>query len=223
MTVSRHGTGDSRPTWMQPLMEWSAVENARARLAGPIDHVPTEIGGVTLSNPGRQLLAWWLEAREGRAMPGPDDVSPRALVELLPYIRYLCWEDDDNLVFRIYGSALVEASGFDLTGHGIFANAHDEVAIDRARLKMLHAQPCGIVMVRDVYGREGKAYPCEFMTLPIAPGIDGKARIIGTVVPAVKMREWNVEVVFAGPLTLRRAIYFDTGHGVPDPALGFGV
>ena len=225
MTADEGGRNpaETRPTWVQPLMEWPAVENIRARLAGPIDHVPTAIDGVTLSNAGRQLLAWWLEARAGRAMPGPDDVSPRALVELLPYIRYLCWEDDEKLVLRIYGSALVEASGFDLTGHSIFATGHAEVAIDRARLKALHSQPCGIVMLRDIYDRSGAAYPCEFMTLPIAPGIDGKPRIIGTVVPAKKMREWNVEVVFNNVLTLRRAAYFDTGNGVPDPALGLTV
>jgi len=120
------GSGEERPAWVKPLMEWSAIENVRARLAGPIDHVPGEIGGIALSNPGRQLLAWWLEARKGLAMPGPDDVSPRALVELLPYIRYLSWEDDEKLVFRIYGSALVEASGLDLTGYNIFASGHEE-------------------------------------------------------------------------------------------------
>lgn len=217
------GTGDTRPTWVQPLMEWSAVENVRARLARPIDGVPSEIDDVVLSNPGRQLLAWWLEAREDRAMPGADDVSPRALVELLPYIRYLSWEEDGALVFRIYGSALVEASGFDLTGHNIFATGHEEVAIDRRRLKALHEQPCGIVMIRDIHGRDGKTHPCEFMTLPIGPGADGKPRLIGTVVPAVKMREWNVDVVFTGILTLRRAVYFDIGHGVPDSASGLCV
>jgi hypothetical protein len=217
------GSGEERPAWVKPLMEWSAIENVRARLAGPIDHVPGEIGGIALSNPGRQLLAWWLEARKGLAMPGPDDVSPRALVELLPYIRYLSWEDDEKLVFRIYGSALVEASGLDLTGYNIFASGHEEVDIDRARLKPLHTQPCGIVMIRDIHGRDGTAHPCEFMTLPIAPGADGKPRIIGTVVPAVKMREWNVDVQFTGPLTLRRAVYFDTGAGVPLSSPGLEV
>lgn len=216
-------SGQERPTWVQPLMEWTAVESVRARLAGPIDHVPTEIGGITLSNAGRQLLGWWLEARDSRPMPGADDVSPRALVELLPYMRYLSWESDEKLVVRIYGSALVEASGFDITGHDIFGHRHGDVETDRERLRQLHRQPCGLVMLRSIYDRGGNPYPCEFMTLPIAPGADGKPRIIGTVVPVVKMREWNVDVVFDRVLTLQRAVYFDTGAGTPDPALGLEI
>lgn len=214
-----HDSGESRPTWVQPLMEWSALSNVKARLRGSIDVVPERIGGQTLSNPGRQLLAWWLEARATEAMPGPDDVNPRALVELLPYIRYLSWEDENKLVFRIYGSALAEATGFDLTGYDILGSGHAEVEADRARLKQLHAQPCGLLMVRDVFGKSGTPYPCEFMTLPIAPGPDGKRRIIGTVAPIEQMREWNVEVSLERVMTLRRAVYFDTGAGIPDPSL----
>ncbi|MEP2828506.1 PAS domain-containing protein [Parvibaculum sp.] len=217
------GSGETRPTWVQPLMEWSAVENVRARLAGPIGHVPDEIGGIALSNAGRQLLGWWLEARGTRPMPDAGDVSPRALVELLPYIRYLSWEDDEKLVIRIYGSALVEASGLDLTGHDIFGHKHDDVENDRERVRQLHRQPCGLVMLRNIYDGAGNPHPCEFMTLPVAPVAGGKARIIGTVVPMVKMREWNVDVVFDRILALQRAVFFDTGAGIPDPSLGLEV
>ncbi|WP_421864216.1 PAS domain-containing protein [Parvibaculum sp.] len=223
MTDRREGDRREKPAWVQPLMEWSAIEGVKARLNGPAGDVPTEIGGVEISNAGRQLLAWWLEARGSRAMPDADDVSPRALVELLPYIRYLSWEDEDRLVFRIFGSALAEAAGVDLAGYDMFAFSHDEVGIDKARLKQLHDQPCGIVLVRDVFGHADAQYPCEFMTLPIAPGPDGKKRIIGTIVPVARIEEWTAELIFDRILTLRRAVYFDTGAGVPDPSLGLEV
>lgn len=225
MTTDGQGrsSADMRPTWIQPLMEWSALENVRARLAGSMDHVPLQVGDIPLSNAGRQLLAWWLEARRDRPMPTAKDVSPRALVELLPYIRYLSWEDENRLVFRIFGSALAEATGTDITGFDMFAFSHDEVEIDRARLKVLHQQPCGIVLVRDVFSSTGAPFPCEFLTLPIAPGADGKKRIIGTIVPAVRVEEWTADLIFDRILTLRRAAYFDTGSGVPDSAFGFEV
>ena len=224
MTDGHEGNhGEMRPAWVQPLMEWPTIEGVKARLKNSAGDVPAEIGGIVLSNPGRQLLAWWLEARGDRAMPEAGDVNPRALVELLPYIRYLSWEDEDRLVFRIFGSALAEATGVDLAGQDMFAFSHDEVGIDRARLKQLHEQPCGIVLVRQVFGRAGTQFPCEFMTLPIAPGADGKKRIIGTIVPAVRVEEWTADLIFDRILTLRRAVYFDTGSGVPDPALGLGV
>ncbi|MEQ8266153.1 MAG: PAS domain-containing protein [Parvibaculum sp.] len=224
MTSGKRSAGDiaeGRSAWVKPLMEWSAVQMIRARLSHPIDHVPTAIGDISLSNAGRQLYAWWLEARGERPMPGPDDVDLRALVELLPYMRYLSWEDEKTLIFRIYGSALVEGSGFDLTGHNVFGPGdHAEVNIDRQRLRALHVQPCGILMIRDIYDRSGSAYPCEFMTLPIAPGADGKARLIGTIVPCDPMSEWNVDVTFDRLLTLRRAIFIDIGQGVPGRDLG---
>lgn len=214
---------EGRSAWVKPLMEWSAVQTLKARLVHPIDHVPTAIGDVPLSNAGRQLYAWWLEARGEGPMPTPESVDLRALVELLPYMRYLSWEDEKTLIFRIYGSALVEGSGFDLTGHNVFGPAeHAEANIDRQRLRALHAQPCGILMIRDIYDRTGNTYPCEFMTLPIAPGADGKERLIGTIVPCDPMSEWNVDVTFDRLLTLRRAIFIDTGAGVPDRALGLG-
>jgi hypothetical protein len=214
---------DKRSSWLAPLMEGSALERLRARLNGSIDDVPEEIGGVPLTNVGRQLYAWWLEARGARQMPGAEDVDPRALVELLPYIRYMSWEDEKTLMVRIYGSALVEGTGIDFTGHSIFGSAeHAQAALDRARLRALHIQPCGILMVRDVYDKAGQAYPCEFMTLPIAPDGDGKPRIIGTVAPCEKFDEWAVDVTLDRILTLRRAIFMDIGYGVPDPSLGLG-
>lgn len=214
---------DGRPTWVKSLMEWATVDRIKARLSGSIDQVPTEIGGTEISNVGRQLYAWWLEARGSDPMPGPDAVDLRALVELLPYIRYMSWEDDEKLVFRIFGSALVEGCGFDLTGHNVFGPGdHPEVVIDRQRLRALHVQPCGILMIRDIPDRTGNFYPCEFMTLPVAAGADGKERLIGTVVPREKMTEWNVDVALDRILTLRRAVFIDTGCGVPDPDFGLG-
>jgi hypothetical protein len=217
------GIADRRSAWIAPLMEWSTVEKLQARLKGPSDHVPSEIAGVSITNAGRQLYAWWLEARGGREMPAAEDVDLRALIELLPYIRYMCWEDEKTLMVRIYGSALVEGSGFDFTGHNIFGSAeHPETAIDRARLRALHAQPCGVLIVRDVYDKTGRAYPCEFMTLPISSDSDGKERIIGTVVPCEQVQEWAVDVELNRILTLRRAVFIDTGNGVPPASLGLG-
>src|SRR3546814_17136269 len=106
----------------------------------------------------------------------------------------MSWEDEKTLIVRIYGSALVEGTGLDFTGHSIFGTAeHAQAAVDRARLHALHIQPCGILMVRDVYDKAGRAYPCEFMTLPIAPDGDGKARIIGTVAPCEQVAERSEE------------------------------
>jgi hypothetical protein len=215
--MGNESAGEERRVWAHPLLQWSNIERVKARLPERAEQAPEGAGGIHFSNIGREFYSWWLNARGGRPMPAADDVDPRALVELLPYLRYLGWEDEERLVFRIYGSALVEAGGIDLTGYDVF-NSFDPVQrkADQKRLRLLHEQPCGIVMIRDIPDRTGRIYPCEFLTLPIAPGEDGKNRVIGTVVPATRMAEWNVDVVLDRTLTLRQFAFLDIGFGTPE-------
>ncbi|MBO6634192.1 PAS domain-containing protein [Parvibaculum sp.] len=209
-----------RAAWVRPHMEWAAVENAKARLAGSADAAPRMIGDIDLTPLSHQFYAWWLEARGTRIMPAPDNVSPRALVELLPYMRYLSWEENDRLVFRIYGSALAEATGLDLTGSDTFGDDIDYPgkAADKARLRLLHSHPCGLLLIRELKTPAGQPYLCELMTLPVSGGNDGKDRIIGTVMARERMPDGDVDFRLSPPLTLRRAIFFDIGNGIPDAA-----
>ena len=118
-----------RTAWVWPALAWSTIT----------------VGDIELSPMSREFFNWWLEARTARPMPAPDDVSPKALVELLPYFRLLRWEGDERLVFRIFGSALVETTGFDLTGFCTFGEAdYEGKAEDIARLKLMHAQQISI-------------------------------------------------------------------------------
>lgn len=214
-----------RASWVQPHMEWAAIEGAKARLTGSSDSVPRTIGDIDLTHLSHQFYAWWLEARGTRIMPAPDDVSPRALVELLPYLRYLSWEENDRLVFRIYGSALAEATGFDLTGFDTFGDDTDYPgkAEDKARIRLLHSHPCGLLMIRELRTPAGQPYLCELMTLPVSGGSDGKDRVIGTVMARERMPEGDVDFKLAPPLTLRRAIFFDIGNGIPGAARDLGA
>ncbi|WP_421864219.1 PAS domain-containing protein [Parvibaculum sp.] len=215
--MGREAEQQRHPAWVRSRLEWSSVEAAKARLSGEAGEVAQFIGDVRLTHLSHEFYAWWLEARGQNIMPGPDNVNPRALVELLPYMRYLSWEADDRLVFRIYGSALEAATGIDLTGTNTFGDDMDYPgrAEDMARLKLLHSHPCGLLLIRELRTPEGMPYLCELITLPVAAGIDGKNRIIGTVMAREQMPESEVDFKLAPPLTLRRAIFFDIGCGVP--------
>lgn len=220
MQVTGQGEEQRHPAWVRSRLEWASVEAARARLAGEPAETPSMIGDVELAHLSREFHSWWLEARGGKIMPAPEDVNPRALVELLPYIRYLSWEAEDRLVFRIYGSALEAATGIDLTGTNTFGDGieypgRDE---DMARLKLLHSHPCGLLLIRELMTPDGSPCLCELITLPIAAGEDGKNRVIGTVTARERMAETEVDFKLSPPLTLRRAIFFDIGCGVPEAA-----
>lgn len=216
--MGREADQQRHPAWVRSRLEWSSVGAAKARLSGAAPDAPQVIGDVELTHLNHQFYSWWLEARGQNIMPSPADVNPRALVELLPYMRYLSWEGDERLVFRIYGSALEAATGIDLTGTNTFGDDIDYPgrAEDIARLKLLHSHPCGLLLIRELRTPEGQPYLCELITLPVAGGEDGKNRIIGTVMAREQMSGSEVDFKLAPPLTLRRAIFFDVGMGVPD-------
>ena len=222
---SENSTSDPhRGGWVQRALSWSTINKARARIAGSVEQAPSHVDDIEIHSLSRQLLAWWMEARGDRVMPGPEDVSPKALVELLPYIRLLQWEGEEELIFRIYGSALVEATGFDLTGYNSIAG--EEMpgrADDIARLKLLHSEPCGALFHREMTRADGSTYICEFMNLPISAGPDGKTRIIGSVIPREEISEASLKIELTVPLTLKRAAFIDIGQGLSDKAKAMRV
>ncbi|MDO8290781.1 MAG: PAS domain-containing protein [Parvibaculum sp.] len=215
---------DGRSAWVLPVMSWAAINKAKARLRGSVEDVPSHVDDIELRPLSRQLLAWWLEAQAGRTMPEPEDVDPKALIELLPYFRMMRWENEERLEFRIYGSALVEATGMDLTGMNCIApfdyGGKDD---DVARLKLIHAHPCGLLLQRDLMRPDGSSYTCEFMTLPVSGGADGRNRIVGTVVPCEEIDERRLDFSLKSPLIVRRAVFFDTGNGLPDAAKALSI
>lgn len=214
----------NRSAWVLPSLSWSAVKKARARITGSRENLPTHLGDIELQSLSRELLAWWLDVRRDRAMPSAEDIDPRLLVELLPYFRMMRWEEDGRLIFRIFGSALVEATGFDLTGYPTFApEEYEGKEDDIARLKLLHSHPCGLLLQRDLQRPDGSRYRCEFMTLPVSGGEDGKDRIVGTVMPCQEIDEAALDFTLTHPLLARRAVFIDIGFGLPDEVARLSV
>tara|TARA_R110000868_G_scaffold2809_7_gene19386 strand:- start:2622 stop:3332 length:711 start_codon:yes stop_codon:yes gene_type:complete len=217
-------TEDNRSAWVAASMSWSAINKARARLKGTIEDAPSHIGGIELQSLSRELLAWWLEAQRGRVMLDPEDVDPRALVELLPYFRMLRWEADDQLVFRIFGSALSETAGIDLTGMNSLAPFdYEGKADDIARLKLMHSHPCGLLLHRDLTRPDGSVYTCEFLNLPVSGGGDGRNRIVGTITPCAAVDERKLDFSLQKPLAVRRAVFIDIGCGLPEDAARLSI
>lgn len=215
---------DERSAWVVASLSWSAINKARARLKGTIEDAPSHVADIELQSLSRELLAWWLEARDSRVMPDPEDVDPRALVELLPYFRMLRWEGDDQLIFRIFGSALCETTGMDLTGLNSFAPFDYEGKTDDiARLKLMHEHPCGLLLHRDLTRPNGSVYTCEFLNLPLTGGKECMNRIVGTITPCTAFDERKLDFSLQKPLAVRRAEFIDIGCGLPAEAARLSV
>jgi hypothetical protein len=213
-----------RTAWVRPSLDWSTINAVKARLKGSVEQAPSHIDDIELMPMSRQFFAWWMEMRGGKTMPEPDDMNPRGLVELMPYFRMLRWESETSLVVRIFGSALAEAIGMDLTGFCTFGDTDfPGRAEDMARLKLMHAHPCGLLMHRDLNGPDGTPYRCELINLPVSAGPDGGNRIVGTVVTRKPLTESEFDFKLSPPLTLRRAAFIDIGHGLPEAAAGLSA
>jgi hypothetical protein len=208
------------PRWVSGYLNYQHAAKVEARLSGPRPGVPEEISGHQLSQPGRELLCWWLSVRGDKVLPSADDVNLRSLVELSPYLRYMSWEGEESLVIRVFGSALCEAAGMDLRGIDLFAyGEHANRSRDIARLKLLPKHPCGVIAFWNIVDQTGASHCLEMMTLPISPGADGKDRIIGTVMQIMKPEDmpavWDKTMDMEKHLDFHDALFVDVGHGVP--------
>lgn len=64
----------------------------------------------------RALWRFWLDLGAGRAMPRADEVTPFLLRPWLGNVLLLDPAGDGDFRYRLYGSTMAEAFGFDLTG-----------------------------------------------------------------------------------------------------------
>ncbi len=80
----------------------------------------------------RRLLDYWHEIRAGRAMPRRQDVDPTLIWPLLKNVMMTEWHrDPDRLYYRIGGTELVAALGFELRGKWVTEIYKDQDDIDR--------------------------------------------------------------------------------------------
>ena len=64
----------------------------------------------------RKLLAYWEQKRQGRDMPGRDDIVPTAFPRLMPRMFMIRVEEGPSFTYSLVGAANIEAHGGNFTG-----------------------------------------------------------------------------------------------------------
>jgi hypothetical protein len=64
---------------------------------------------------------YWLAKRGTRVMPARSDINPADFPLLLPYL-VLVESVDDQFRYRLVGSAITRAAGYDPTGRAVGSN-----------------------------------------------------------------------------------------------------
>lgn len=212
--------------WAYAALRPEVANAASAKVAAPLSEVPRHHGDVRLTPVAHAFLAhaflahWW-HIRGEKTVPDKEDVSPPQMRTLAPYVRYLEWQGPD-LVHRLWGSALTESTGVDLTGQDMLAYVAPERRDFRRRLfQGVGDHPCGCVMHVRSESEPESGHAFEMTFLPVAVG-DGPPRLIGTL-------QWCKARDVLDPMTyhpkeqhllaVESTAFINVGAGIPGPSL----
>jgi len=169
----------------------------------------------------RAFAKAWQNWRGGETVPRRADVRLEDIGRLLQLVSVIEVVSQELARFRIAGTALCEALGFELTGLNFFDFATPEArAPGIARTHQVAGQPCGSHYLLSITYSSGRTVPTEIVSFPVWPD-DPSAppQIFGLSMALEEMR-------LEGPASESNQLFrgegfrfIDIGAGVPDPAL----
>lgn len=168
------------------------------------------------------LIDYWHSIRGNDCVPSRMEFKPGDIPKLLPYICLLEYRNPGELIYRLVGSAIVDKTGTDYTGHNhlelVFSDK-PENALER--YQRLLTTPCGLYMRRGLRSRFEASFIAELVYLPLRDR-HGKVRQIVGVASVVGEDDWgDCLLESAGQVLPTQAHdykYIDLGAGVPDDA-----
>lgn len=170
------------------------------------------------------FLDCWKSARHGDAVPKRvairPDIFPR---QSLGYITYKEYEERGVLVWKIVGTAVVDAIGMELTGH----NALDLLPVDERDYDIMTIEaalghPCGMIYAIASRSTYDEPVINRLLQLPVR-GADGTInRFVGMVEPYTLSE--NSPTINLGERSMRRGegALVDIGFGIPDMNIVLG-
>lgn len=166
----------------------------------------------------RSLFAAWKTWRGDALLPSRADMRLSDIVALLPMISVLEIRSPQEIVFRLAGTAITAAVGFELKGMNYLEMTKPEIRPHRsARLLSLARQPCGGLAHNVRAVDDGGSAGIEIMVLPIRPAEnDGALQLLS--ISALT----DPGVMLGGDIKAQldkvadQFSYLDVGAGVPD-------
>jgi hypothetical protein len=126
------------------------------------------------------LYKYWLWKRGAKIMPARSDIDPVSIPQLLPYLM-ITEMAGDQFRYRLVGSAVVRAVGYDATGAtaGSYIAAPEVAEKTRAMFRHVFTSACPIFATGEYLPIGGACLCMSFLTLPLSE--DGRtAKTIST-------------------------------------------
>lgn len=209
-------------SWAYSSLQPEVANSAAAAVSAPLSMVPRVHGDIRLTPVAHAFLAYWWHIRGDKIIPHSDDLSLPQMRTLAPYVRYMHW-DGEALVHRLFGSALTEGIGLDMTGHDVMAYIPADIREPNRRMFMaLSEHPCGFVVLTRNDSRSAAGVLAEMTFLPVSAPNGQSQRLIGTM-------QWRdadgvhdclpIESEKPQALHVEKLAFIDLGAGTADAAL----
>jgi hypothetical protein len=169
--------------------------------------------GVALNT--QSLFEYWRSIRGQEAVPCRSDVRPVAILPLLPNLMILEYRADGTLVFRLSGTACVEALGIDLTGMNLFdlISPHQRVEAGR-RVNIVRNHPCGLLVQEKLRSRYNTPFVVEIIYLPLRDRTGQITQLLGSANVIDQGAKGSLTDAPAH-MTAISAQFLDIGAGLP--------
>lgn len=133
----------------------------------------------------RQLHAYWQGKCGARSAPTRREIDPTEIARLLPHLFLIdAVGSPPRFRYRLIGTAVVELTGRDLTGHFVDENLEPTkfaALIKPYETVIRHVRPVA-KSGRTIWIENREALEVEVLLLPIATTPDAVAMILGSVV-----------------------------------------
>jgi hypothetical protein len=157
-----------------------------------------------------QLHAYWERKRGARPAPARKEIDPAEIVPLLPHLFLIeAVGTPSRFRYRLIGTAVVELTGRDLTGHFVDENlepAKFAALVEPYETVIRQARPVA-KKGRTIWIEKRERLEVEVLLLPVANAQDEIALILGSV---VKLGDERVHVL---PQAEQRIEYGDLAWG----------
>jgi hypothetical protein len=170
----------------------------------------------------RAFAEAWQGWRGAELVPRRAQVRLEDIVKILPMVSVVEITSPEVATIRLFGTALYDAMGVDLTGLNFFDMITPEFrALRVARTCQSASQPCGSLYTRCMVYQSGRAVLTEGLALPVMPNDPSAGPQNFVVSMALDDPRMDGGAADPGQLPMPENFRFvDIGAGVPDLSLG---
>jgi len=163
---------------------------------------------------GVKFFDYWASLPKSDFVPDRRDFDPVQIPQTMPWVTMLDVHSAERVMFRLFGTGLVDLTGVDLTGENYpdYVGEDHREALGRT-LVVQSERPCGRVNILKGQTAQGRSYTIEAVTLPLSLKSHDRTLLLGFAGIVDVSGEGEPGFAVA---SVEDPVWIDVGAGVPD-------